>query len=238
MEHLNVQFGRFVSGTGVPFNTSGVGLSPTNQTLRTLGIGNGILSLSTSSTPPESGRLAPVRKVVRQAVCEVDAVREFARKFKDFTCAGDGVISSLIEQAPDRSNNVTLSTESDAFGLKRPHLHWTLTDIDRRTVRALGFELAKTFVKYDFGRVRLNDFITNTTKEIEVWPHAHQMGTTRMSSEPKHGVVDTNCRVHSVANLYLSGSSVFPTGGGINPTLTIVMLSLRLARHLRQLHIQ
>jgi choline dehydrogenase-like flavoprotein len=59
------------------------------------------------------------------------------------------------------------------------------------------------------------------------------MGTTRMAAEPRYGVVDANCQVHGVGNLYVAGSSVFPTGGGINPTLTIVMLSLRLAKYLR-----
>jgi choline dehydrogenase-like flavoprotein len=59
------------------------------------------------------------------------------------------------------------------------------------------------------------------------------MGTTRMHRDPAFGVVDENCRVHSVANLYVAGSSVFPTGGASNPTLTIVALALRLADHLK-----
>jgi choline dehydrogenase-like flavoprotein len=58
------------------------------------------------------------------------------------------------------------------------------------------------------------------------------MGTTRMSLDPRHGVVDENCRVHGIQNLYLAGSSVFPTSGGINPTLTIVLLALRLANYI------
>lgn len=54
-----------------------------------------------------------------------------------------------------------------------------------------------------------------------------------MSDDPKRGVVDSNCRVHSVKNLYVAGSSVFPTGGYANPTFAIVALALRLADHLR-----
>ena len=61
----------------------------------------------------------------------------------------------------------------------------------------------------------------------------HQMGTTRMSSNPRAGVVDADCRVHSVANLYVAGSSVFPTYGTANPTMTLLALTLRLADHLR-----
>jgi choline dehydrogenase-like flavoprotein len=59
------------------------------------------------------------------------------------------------------------------------------------------------------------------------------MGTTRMSSDPESGVVDADCRVHGVANLYIASSSVFPTGGFANPTLTILALAIRLADHLR-----
>ena len=58
------------------------------------------------------------------------------------------------------------------------------------------------------------------------------MGTTRMHADPREGVVDADCRVHAVPNLYIAGSSVFPTGGYANPTLTIVALALRLADHL------
>lgn len=62
---------------------------------------------------------------------------------------------------------------------------------------------------------------------------AHHMGTTRMHDDPAQGVVDRNCRVHGTHNVYVAGSSVFPTGGHSAPTLTIVALAVRLARHLR-----
>jgi choline dehydrogenase-like flavoprotein len=61
----------------------------------------------------------------------------------------------------------------------------------------------------------------------------HHLGTTRMHPDPARGVVDENCRVHEMTNLYIAGGSVFPTGGYANPSLTIVALSLRLADHLR-----
>jgi len=59
------------------------------------------------------------------------------------------------------------------------------------------------------------------------------MGGLRMSATPKTGVVDADCRVHNSPNLYVAGSSVFPTGGGANPTVTIMALALRLGEHLR-----
>jgi choline dehydrogenase-like flavoprotein len=62
----------------------------------------------------------------------------------------------------------------------------------------------------------------------------HHMGTTRMHVAPQHGVVDESSRVHGTTNLFVAGSSVFPSGGYANPTLTIVALALRLGDHLRR----
>ncbi len=62
----------------------------------------------------------------------------------------------------------------------------------------------------------------------------HHLGTTRMSADPKSGVVDADSKVHGVANLYVAGSSVFPTYGSSNPTLNLVALTLRLADHLKK----
>ena len=61
----------------------------------------------------------------------------------------------------------------------------------------------------------------------------HHIGTTRMSDDPASGVVDRNCRSHLLRDLYIAGSSVFPTGGHAPPTLTIVALAIRLAEHVR-----
>jgi choline dehydrogenase-like flavoprotein len=83
--------------------------------------------------------------------------------------------------------------------------------------------------------VKLADWLT---EESDTWPASlsganHHMGTTRMGDDPKSGVVDSNCCVHGIQNLYIAGSSVFPTAGSGVPTLSIVALSLRLADHLK-----
>jgi choline dehydrogenase-like flavoprotein len=62
----------------------------------------------------------------------------------------------------------------------------------------------------------------------------HHLGTTRMSTDPRQGVVDAASKVHGVANLYVAGSSVFPTYGSSNPTLNLVALTLRLADRLKK----
>jgi choline dehydrogenase-like flavoprotein len=62
----------------------------------------------------------------------------------------------------------------------------------------------------------------------------HHMGTTRMSDDPAKGVVDSDCRVHGLSNLYIAGPSVFPTGGYANPCLTMLALTMRLADHIKK----
>ena len=59
----------------------------------------------------------------------------------------------------------------------------------------------------------------------------HHMGSTRMAVSPRNGVVDANCRLHGVDNLYIAGSSVFPTSGIANPSLTLLALGFRLGDH-------
>ena len=78
--------------------------------------------------------------------------------------------------------------------------------------------------------------LSSPDEEIRYTDASHHMGTTRMSATAKHGVVDTDCRVHGLANLYIAGSSVFPSAGHANPTSAIVALALRLADHLRARH--
>jgi choline dehydrogenase-like flavoprotein len=72
------------------------------------------------------------------------------------------------------------------------------------------------------------------TGEPQYTDASHHMGTTRMADSPRRGVVDRDCRVHGVRNLYIASSAVFPSAGHANPTLTIVALALRLAEHLRR----
>jgi choline dehydrogenase-like flavoprotein len=118
----------------------------------------------------------------------------------------------------------------------RSHLHWAITSLERQSIRKIyeliGLEAGKAGV----ARVRLLDYLHE--EEHQGWPSFtgggwHHMGTTRMSDDPAKGVVDADCKVHGIDNLYIAGSSCFPTAGAANPTLTLVALSLRLAEHLK-----
>jgi choline dehydrogenase-like flavoprotein len=141
-----------------------------------------------------------------------------------------------MEQPPNRDSRVTLGTERDELGLPRVRLDWEIGDAAKdafhRTVRLIAEELGRSGI----GRVKMV-----ATDPETGWPTTdrglrgawHQMGTTRMHSDPSLGVVDADCRVHGIDNLYIAGSSVFPTTGYTNPTLTIVALALRMADQLK-----
>ena len=142
-----------------------------------------------------------------------------------------------IEQVPNPNSRVTLDTEKDALGIPRIQLHWELTPFDKRSIRKIYEIIGQQVGITDIARVKLFDYLQD--KNDTSWPDFtsggwHHMGTTRMSSNPQKGVVDANCKVHGINNLYISGSSCFTTGGAVNPTLTLVALSLRLAAHLKE----
>ncbi|MHA1571587.1 MAG: FAD-dependent oxidoreductase [Alphaproteobacteria bacterium] len=141
------------------------------------------------------------------------------------------VLDIRSEQVPNPDSRVMLAKDLDALGLRRTLLDWRMGDQDRRTMEVMGRTLGEEFGRLGMGRVRLEDWLLANDGgwTNEVIESSHHMGTTRMASDPSQGVVDEDCRVHGVENLYVAGSSVFPTGGHVNPTLTIVALALRLA---------
>ena len=147
----------------------------------------------------------------------------------DFDCPGDGIITSIIEQEANPDSRVSLTNDIDSFGLRRIQLNWQLCDRDLKTIRVLSINSAQEMARLNRARVQLAPFILDANLEVPVSGFGHHMGTTRMSADPRHGVVDENCRVHGIHNLYVAGSSVFPKCGGRNPTLTIVLLAIRLA---------
>ncbi len=144
------------------------------------------------------------------------------------------VIESKPEQAPNFDSRVLLQEERDPFGLPRARVDWRLLPIDRRTVVR-----AEELIDGELRRLGLGRLAPLAPGEVEDWPAGfaggwHQIGATRAHRDPKRGVVDADCRVHGIANLHVAGASVFPTGGAVSPTPTLVALTLRLAEHLRR----
>jgi choline dehydrogenase-like flavoprotein len=120
--------------------------------------------------------------------------------------------------------------------MPRAVLDWQLGAQDKATVAVLADTLDREFARLGHGGVRPEAWLAEPGLQWPLDPTVskhpiagyHHMGTTRMSADPAHGVVDDQCRVHGYRNLYVAGSSVFPTGGWANPTLTILALAYRL----------
>lgn len=144
------------------------------------------------------------------------------------------------EQAPNPDSRVLLSGERDALGNRRADLDWRLSGIDKHTAKVFGQTFNSELRRLNLGSLRPGDWLDDPDPQ---WPvdltignhpiaNYHQVGGTRMSADPSHGVVDADACVHFYANLHVAGSSVFPTSGWANPTLTIVALAMRLADRL------
>ena len=139
----------------------------------------------------------------------------------------------IAEPAPNPESHVRLGDQRDAFGQRRAVLDWRLLPQDsesvERVIRLLSLEVGSSGV----GRCR-DIFPRAGFGSLRTIGSHHHMGTTRMHPNPSRGIVDANCRVHGMHNLFIAGSSVFPTFGTANPTLTILALADRLADHLQE----
>ena len=134
------------------------------------------------------------------------------------------------EQTPDPENRITLAGDRDRFGRRTPVLTWKWSQRDRERITASRNLYAEAFRTAGLGDVIQRDWDNGQPRAIG--GNHHHMGGTRIAPSSRTGVVDANLKVHGVRNLFVAGSSVFPAGGSVNPTLTIVALSLRLAAHL------
>ena len=139
-------------------------------------------------------------------------------------------VRSLVEQSPDRSNRIVLQEERDGYNQRKTKVIWRWNEVDLRSIRRAQEIFAGELAS--FGRFTPVPENAGPQPRLFYSPH-HFMGTTRMHTDPKNGVVNADGRVHDVSNLYVAGSSVFPTSGFANPTFTMIALALRLAKHLQ-----
>jgi choline dehydrogenase-like flavoprotein len=142
-------------------------------------------------------------------------------------------LRTILETSPRPDSRVLLSDKKDRLGMPTCRVDWRINPADRRSLDRLRQLLRTSIENGGFGRL-----VEDPDVDENGWPRSfeggrHHMGTTRMHVDPKRGVVDSNCRVHGIENLFVVGSSVFPSAGYANPTLTIVALTLRLADNLK-----
>jgi choline dehydrogenase-like flavoprotein len=140
-------------------------------------------------------------------------------------------VDVMAEQAPNPESRVKLGRKKDRLGMPVTELDWRCTEQDLYSLRRTLQIFAEAFRQSGLGT--LETMLNPGAPAPAVFGNWHHLGTTRMHRDPAKGVVDEHCQVHGVPNLFLAGSSVFPTGGYANPTLTIVALALRLADRLK-----
>jgi choline dehydrogenase-like flavoprotein len=136
------------------------------------------------------------------------------------------------EQVPLAKSRVTLGSKVDSFGMRRLNVDWRYCqeDIDSitRTLEVFAQEFEKSGIgKLEFQKETLEEDLTRYGAY-----GGHHLGTARMGSDPKTSVIDSNCKVHSLQNLYIAGSAAFSTSSQANPTLTLIALALRLGKTL------
>jgi choline dehydrogenase-like flavoprotein len=233
------------------------GIGPSDEAQRRDGLLDAIATLSAGQPDPNSGSRALER--LWDALSQGEVPEEWSddvlRVLADLDDAAAAVYHHVqgephpapmlddgrlrlvvhVEQAPDPENRITLGEERDELGLPRARLRWGLGALERSTVERVTRLVAEEFGRLSLGRLRYEGWLESPSGP---WPSVsikcHHIGTTRMSDDPRRGVVDRDCRVHGIENLWIAGSSVFPTSGFANPTLTILALTLRLAGELRE----
>ena len=179
------------------------------------------------------------KEMLREFLC---LAPNFSRKIiknffkKDLNCVG-GIVA-FCEQLPDNNNKVTLSkNEIDKFGVPKTSLYWTVQDNLKVSLKKTLDLLSDDFIDSDMGRIGLNEFIYDPKVQLpeKIDGGYHHMGGTPMGNHSDTSICDKNLRVHGLKNLFIAGSSTFPTGSHANPTYHIVRLSLRLAKYLSEL---
>jgi hypothetical protein len=198
-------------------------------------LSRGVLSAAQKQKDPQ------IAAHLRNILTDVGGVARFSKRWLNERILTDVKLPSVVmksdsniytfrldaEQIPNPASRVGLGDERDAFGQRRLKVDWHRTRADEEMLLAVCATLGSALEKSGAGKLR---------SEPELVPEAtggHHIGTTRMSSDPASGVVDANCRVHDVRNLYIASSSVFATCSYANPTQLILSLALRLADHLQ-----
>lgn len=227
------------------------GYRPTSEAIRRLGTLNYNLLLATRGSSLS-------RSTARSLACSSEFALELAGMIlgRKVDCRRDGLSGALaarrsgedrtgklgiiLEQALNPDSRVKLGAQRDDFGQRRLVLDWRLSELDIHTMRTAAEVAGRSLAARGYGRLKMRDWLREEPADIprmdEEGDHQiaiyHHLCTTRMSDNPREGVVDGNCRVHGIDNLHIGGGSVFATAGFANPTYTIVQLALRLGDHL------
>ena len=230
----------------IPFT---VAIQPTRESQEEHRMLNSVVFLDESYSGERSPGFKALRRIVKRALygqIPEDLSGDIGKVISDIDdiagalygrVSGDADYRTLdlgyfAEQAPNRDSRLMLGDRLDRYGQRELVIDWRSSEIDKHTILETQNLLSREFGALGLGRlnVEFDDM-------EDPWPRipdsaSHFMGSTRMHDNPRYGVVDTDCRVHGMENLYISGGSVFPTSSSAMVTMNIVALSVRLAHHL------
>ena len=173
-----------------------------------------------------------VKEIIKDLLC---VAPEFGKKIarsvfkKDLKC---GNIFMHLEEPSSKNNKITLDENiKDKNGVPITNLYYKKSNETLVAAKTILEEFAEICRKLDLGRIAINKSIDELENYDSLGIY-HHIGGTRIGNDSKNSVVDNNLKIHENKNLYITGSSVFPTSGYTNPTFTIVQLSLRLGEHI------
>lgn len=187
----------------------------------------------------------PTGKVIRNALRSMTQIGSIFKVLKAFVVDrysfvpnGTPRLTVMIEQSPNVKSKIVLSDKMDHTGHRIPEIQWFFGEDTIATFKTFCLILDSEFKKLNIGKIEWDAW---TKEDPETIRHHfidayHHMGGTRMSKTPETGVVNSDSRMHDVSNVYVAGSSVFPTSGHSNPTLTFMALAIRLSHHLTSLN--
>ena len=214
-------------------------------------------AITIAARPPPGGRHSLVKRAYLHAKHKVEPTTVARSMWKTQRLAGRLIKHSVgplfpwlgyrsgrseltvvlrAEQAPNPESRVTLTDRRDSLGMPRVRLDWRIGELDVRTASELVRAASRAFASSGLGRIEVAEWLERGRgwqfdPLVSAHPIGgfHHMGTTRMANDPKSGVTDGFGQIHGLANLFVAGTSLFPTSGWANPTLTMLALALRTA---------
>jgi choline dehydrogenase-like flavoprotein len=239
---------------GIRYGIKIVASSRLQREQQILNVGSEIFYPPTEQDPVDAAKL--VLKSVRQSHLRREvpqAIKAMARRpdrvvraaFRHYVLRQPASVGGTkpflgigTEQAPNPESRITLSGERDSFHVPRARLAWRLTENESRSVSALMRAIQGHWSKLGVAELQA-EHVPIAGRELGKFggfvDANHHMGATRMGTDPLRSVVDANCKVHDYDNLYIASSSIFPTGGFSNPTLSLLALCMRLCDRLKHI---
>ena len=189
--------------------------------------------------PHESSSWASDTKLLIKApVSAVHIARSYLRHRLHLPRQARYFLMANAESEPLYDSRILLDDNLDHHGQPRPLVHWRCSDRSLMALQTYVAGLSDSLEQTGIARVHPSTYLTapNLDWKERAYSLYHHIGATRMAVSARQGVVDPNSQVFGVANLYLAGTSVLPTGSASNPSFTALALTLRLGDHLlRQL---